>query len=111
WPIKIESQFRKNTVFQDLLGGVLVERLAWTGPAKITVPAGSHISPGRRGRMKRSPALLPVLGWPAGTTIDTAPDWRWRLKLVRDTRTGGQNGAPPDPPPLATDINPAASFA
>ena len=111
WPIKIESQFRKNTVFQDLLGGVLVERLAWTGPAKITVPAGSHISPGRRGRMKRSPALLPVLGWPAGTTIDTAPDWRWRLKLVRDTRTGGQNGAPPDPPPLATDINPGASFA
>jgi hypothetical protein len=63
WPIKIESQFRKNTVFQDLLGGVLVERLAWDGAAKITVPAGVHISPGRRGRMKRSPSLLPVLGW------------------------------------------------
>ena len=111
WPLYIESQFRKNTVFQDLLAGVLVERLAWNGAAKITVPAGSHISPGRRGRMKRSPSLLPVLGWPTGTVIDTAPDWRWRLKLVRDTRTGGQNGAPPDPPVLAAEIAPAASFA
>ena len=110
WPIKVESQFRKNTVFQDLLGGVLVERLAWNGTAKITVPAGSHIGPGRRARMRRSPALLPVIGWPAGTIVDTAPDWRWRLKLVRDTRTGGQNGAPPDPPLLASDINPASSF-
>ncbi len=111
WEMYLESQFRKSTAFQDLLGGVLVERVAWNGAAKVNVPAGLHIGPGRRARMKRSPALLPVIGWPAGTTVTGTPDWRWRLKLVRDTRTGGVNGAPPDPPPLASDIIPSASFA
>ena len=111
WPMAIESQFRKSAVFQNLLGGVLVERVAWNGEAKITLPDNARVGPGRRGRMKRSPSLLPVIGWPAGTTMSDPPDWRWRLKLVRDIRTGGQNGAPPDPPTMSPDVDPDTSFA
>lgn len=102
WPLAAESQFRKNTVFQDLLRGVLVERVAWEKEAPITLPTGVAIGPGRRARMKRSPALLPVIGWPAGTTITEEPDWRWRLRLVRDARPPTPGG-PFEPPPLSGD--------
>jgi hypothetical protein len=103
WPSVAETAFRSNTLLQDLAKGVLVERLAWHGPAKINPPPDA-IGPGRRARMKRTPALLPSAGWPAGTTLTGPPDWSWRLTLVSDTRTGGENGAPPDPPHLPDEV-------
>lgn len=117
WPLAAEGNIRKNTILQDLLSGgmdstgVVAERMAWTGPAQMTLPLQPVVGPGRRARMGRSPALLPVIGWPAGTTIDAPPNWGWRLRLVRDLRTGGANGAPADPPTLAADIDPAAPFS
>jgi hypothetical protein len=71
---------------QGLLRGLPVERLAWKGEAPITVPAGANISPGRRARMLRSPALVPADGWPEGTVATETPDWRWRSSLLRDER-------------------------
>ncbi len=108
WPQDVEGQFRRNTVLQDLWTGVLVERLGWAGAGKLTLPAGAHIGPGRRARLKRSPALVPVTGWPAGTTVAEDPDWRWRIRLVSDVRTKAQGG-PADPPLLAADLPTGAS--
>ena len=108
WPMSAASNIRRSSVLQDLVKGILVERLGWDGAAPVTVPGDKHVGPGRRARMNRSPALLPTAGWPAGTTMDKPADWRWRVRLVSDRRPGGQgDGAPDDPPALAgADIDP-----
>ncbi|MEO6526674.1 MAG: hypothetical protein ABIP93_08640 [Gemmatimonadaceae bacterium] len=63
-------------------------RLGWDGPSSMLLPSEVFISPGRRSRLTRSPAIVPADGWPAGTNFpdDKPPDWRWRLSLVRDLR-------------------------
>jgi hypothetical protein len=71
---------------QGMLRGEPVERLAWKESAAITLPAGSAITPGRRARMLRKPALVPAAGWPADSAITIPPDWRWRAQLLRDER-------------------------
>ena len=71
---------------QGLLRGEPQSRLAWKGEAAIDLPAGTNIPPGRRARMLRTPALVPAAGWPAGTTVTSGPDWRWRAQMLRDER-------------------------
>jgi hypothetical protein len=113
WPLSAQSAFRSNAMLQDYQRGIVAERLGWNGAAKITVTPGAHIGPGRRARMKRSPALLPAAGWPTGTVFSDAagPNWRWRMYLGRDQRPAGTPGAPAAPPPLpGGDLNPASSF-
>jgi hypothetical protein len=75
---------------QGLLRGEPQARLGWKKTAAIDLPAGSHIAPGRRARMLRTPALVPAGGWPAGSTVTAGPDWRWRARVLRDERTHGE---------------------
>ena len=89
---------------QQLLRGLPLERLGWSGKSSITVPPGKAISPARRSRMKTSPAVVPAGGWPAGTTItaDKPPDFRFRLTPLRDDRprselTHPEHSQPPLP--------------
>ncbi len=84
----VEAMLRSNALLQRYQAGVNPELLAWKEKAPVELPGGAHIGPGRRARMKRSPSLLPSRGWPSGTTVpaDKQPDWRWRLKLIRDIR-------------------------
>jgi hypothetical protein len=86
----LQVLIRALPIGQRLLRGQPREVLAWKGPAPIKMPAGTHIAPGRRARMLRSPALLPNNGWPKDTTVDHPPDWRWRATVLRDSRTGSQ---------------------
>jgi hypothetical protein len=111
WPVEIEGLFRKQTVLQDMLSRTVVERVAWNGPAKVRLPPNALVGPGRRSRMQRSPALLPATGWPLGTIETTPADWRWRVRIVADTRATGSGGRPPPPavvPP--TDIGTTGSI-
>jgi hypothetical protein len=71
---------------QQLLRGVPAERIAWEGDHGVVLPAGASIRPGRRARLRRKPTMLPAGGWPAGTTVNRTPDWRWRLEVNRDDR-------------------------
>jgi len=84
----VKLLLRQNAFLQTVGTGFSADRLAWSGPSSITVPPDRFVSPGRRGRMRRSPALLPASGWPSGTSFGPGdpPHWRWRLKLVRDAR-------------------------
>jgi hypothetical protein len=80
---------RQNAMLQRVETEFATARLAWNGPSSLIVPPGQFVSPGRRSRMKRSPALLPADGWPAATAFpsDKPPDWRWRLTVQRDRRS------------------------
>jgi hypothetical protein len=80
---------RQNAFLQNLETGYSVARIAWNDPSPIKLPAGAFVSPGRRGRIARSPSLLPAAGWPENTVIPPGaapPDWRWRLRVQRDAR-------------------------
>ena len=95
---------RTLRIGQQLIRGVPCERLGWDGDNGVVLPAGASIRPGRRGRLRRKPAILPAQGWPAGTTVagDKPPDWRWRLEVVRDERPHAALPAgAPDIPVLA----------
>jgi hypothetical protein len=77
---------RNVALLQGHAKGAGAERVAWDDKAPIKVPPDSIVSPGRLARAFRSPALLNAQGWPAGTTVERAPDWSWRIQLVEDER-------------------------
>ncbi|MCB1725295.1 MAG: hypothetical protein KDJ39_16545 [Gammaproteobacteria bacterium] len=80
---------RQNPFLQVVETGFAFAQLAWAeGPAPITLPADGFVSPGRRSRIRRSPALLPANDWPPDTGVQPGkpPDWRWRLRVLRDPR-------------------------
>jgi hypothetical protein len=88
---QIKLLARENPFLQNLETGFSVARLAWNNASPIKLPADAFVSAGRRGRIARSPSLLPADGWPDGTSIpsDGAPDWRWRITVERDSRPDG----------------------
>jgi hypothetical protein len=83
---------RQAAVLQRYEKGDAAERLYWVKSPKISIPADAHVSPGRRARLARSPAVVPAAGWPASVSVppNKMPDGRWRLSLVRDARTIAQ---------------------
>jgi hypothetical protein len=50
-----------------------------------------------RSKLKEEPTLLPTLGWPEDTTINSAqrPDWSWRVEPIFDLRADEAR-----PPPI-----------
>jgi hypothetical protein len=108
---------KSDALLQRYEAGQNPELLGWDGESSIQLPAGAKIAPGRRARLHHSPSLVPAGGWPAGSSIPAdagkQPNWRWRLKLVRDERTDVQLPAEgPHPPPYGgpeLDLGNAAS--
>lgn len=97
----VENLIRANALGQRLQAiGLPAVRLAWKDAAapNVALPAGSSVRPGIRARLNHDPVLVPGNGWPIGTTIATDPDWRWRLDLVRDTRTDADRPTALGPP-------------
>jgi hypothetical protein len=70
--------------------GASPERLGWNKSASdlVTLPAGKQPAAALDHRMQLSPALLPTLGWPEGTTENAAkpPDFAWRAEVIVDQR-------------------------
>jgi hypothetical protein len=95
---------RQNAFLQNLETGFSIARLAWNDPSPIKLPDGAFVSPGRRGRIARSPSLLPAGGWPENTVLpegSAPPDWRWRLRVQRDARAEVARPPALRPPVLA----------
>lgn len=86
WPSAARSGLRMMRIGQHALRGVPAERLGWKAGHGIQLPPAASIRPGRRGRLLRTPVIVPAGDWPAGTTVGTQPDWRWRLEVARDVR-------------------------
>lgn len=93
-------------------------RLGWDDPldllGNVTVPGGA-IPRQLRALLRRSPAVIPVEGWPAGTALAVAPEWAWRMSLIEDVRPddSSPDARPADGRigPIAPDINPGAPDA
>jgi hypothetical protein len=65
------------------------ERLGWLdhkkSPEPVKPPDKARTS-FLNGKLKKSPVIIPVLGWPAGTEIGREPDWSWRIENALDQR-------------------------
>jgi hypothetical protein len=69
-----------------------------------------------RGRLRRSPVLLPDQGWRNPHALTRSPDWVWELDEVRDERPAAERPpltrppqlTEPDIPPLPVDPPPPA---
>jgi hypothetical protein len=98
---------------QRLLQGRPVERLGWDGDHGVVLPAGASIRPGRRGRLRRKPAVLPADGWPTGTTLDPAKpaDVRYRISVLREERPGPALGVGAPIPPALPAWNPTDAIS
>jgi hypothetical protein len=66
-----------------------MSRLGWDSPidlvGNINVPGGA-VPTTLRALLRRTPTVIPVEGWPAGTTLSIPPEWAWRTSLVKDER-------------------------
>jgi hypothetical protein len=78
------------------------ERMGWfkKPPDPIVLGEGktaADIPREYRSKLKDEPTLLPTLGWPENTTINTSqrPDWSWRVEPIFDLRADAAR-----PPPI-----------
>jgi len=65
------------------------ERLGWLDhkikPEPLKIPDKSKVS-FMNGKLKKSPVIIPVNGWPIGTKTGRKPDWSWRIENIVDNR-------------------------
>ena len=84
------EQFLISGLIQKLLGSLFYpgRRLGWKSKLglQLTNPGGIRNPPKHRVRLRKEPVLLPTEGWPAGTTANKQPDWRWTLSIMKDER-------------------------
>lgn len=68
---------------------IRAERLGWhkhdINPDPLDLPVDSKSS-FLFAKLKTSPVIIPVNGWPLGTKIGRNPDWSWRIENVLDIR-------------------------
>jgi hypothetical protein len=79
---------RSFSILQKMIRAKIgAEKLAWenNSPIPMQLPSGSDVSPRLRGLLRKSPVLVPTIGW-RGATTARDPDWAWRVCPVRDER-------------------------
>jgi hypothetical protein len=88
--------------------GLGKRQLAWdsaTPDVLADSPTGERLS--LRGRLHRSPVLLPDTGWVAAHPLARPPDWVWELQQVMDVRPAAQRPEATRPPELSEPDVPA----
>lgn len=90
WSEQIKRALETETVQRLLHGAIYPQsRLGWDSPldvqGNLSVP-GNAIPRKMRALLRRTPMVIPIEGWPAGTSISVNPDWSWRMSLVKDNR-------------------------
>jgi hypothetical protein len=67
-----------------------IARLGYNATAAdlLKLPPNTRPAPALRDRLRKTPVLLPIEGWPPGTNENAAkpPDWAWRMDIIRDER-------------------------
>lgn len=72
-----------------LRNNINAERLGWfnhkINPVPLILPSKSKVT-FLNNKLKKSPVIIPVNGWPVGTKTGRDPDWSWRIENVIDYR-------------------------
>jgi hypothetical protein len=113
------EQFFIGGLIQKLLGSLFYpgNRLGWKSRVGLTLsnPGGVRNPPKHRVRLRQEPVLLPTDGWPANTTANKEPDWRWTLNIMKDERPDDASAdARPDNiqvKSFSPDVNPLVNAA
>ncbi|RIW12963.1 hypothetical protein D0X99_17880 [Algoriphagus lacus] len=50
------------------------------------VSTSGAVTPRNRQRLRHTVATIPIEGWTPGATVNPAPDWRWKLKVLKDMK-------------------------
>ena len=86
-------QFLLNTArLQQIMARNMMptERLGWKNDLgnlnPFNVPGGTKLPPNTRGRLARTPLVVTPEDLPAGVTLNTPPEWSWRLLVETDER-------------------------
>lgn len=111
WMPIVRALFSRFSFLQGAMKGLIpAERLGWNAkdPRPITSPLESTW-PSLRARLRRSPVVAPVRGWPDGTTQARDPDWAWRIDMLIDRRQDSDRPAEVRPQSIATPLDPAHS--
>jgi PhoD-like phosphatase len=79
---------RLQQVFGE--GLVPAERFGWKNNLvnlnPFNIPAGKRLPLNQRARLHRTPLVVTKEGMPVGTTLNTPPEWKWRLQIEVDER-------------------------
>lgn len=81
----------KSAVVQRILTsfGDGLSKFGWKNKL---VSTGGDVTARNRQRLRKVIAAMPLEGWTPGATVNPAPDWRWKLKVLKD-----KNGLEDDP--------------
>lgn len=122
WKPKVTAFF-KSIGWVDALQrfGLPAGQLGWAQSSPAVLDASAE-TPIQRGRVRRSPVLLPTKGWKQAHPLGRPPEWLWNIELIADTRPiadryettlDRQKAAPPDlvGPDLPPFPNPPATPA
>jgi hypothetical protein len=89
-PSYIQKASQHFVIVQKILRqNIRAERLGWhnhkINPDPLIFPDDSKTS-FLNDKLKKSPVIIPVNGWPEGTKTGRDPDWSWRIENVTDYR-------------------------
>ncbi len=80
-----------------LRNNINAERLGWfnhkINPDPLILPEKSKVS-FLNNKLKKSPVIIPVNGWPQGTVKGRDPDWSWRIENIVDDRKESERPSP-----------------
>jgi hypothetical protein len=109
-------QFLLNTArLQQIMARNMMpaERFGWKNELgnlnPLNIPGGTKLPPNTRGRLARAPLVVTPEDLPAGVTLNTPPEWSWRLLVETDERPDDTSpGARPQKvrvPPVTPDVD------
>ena len=77
----------KSALIQQILSSFVngVSKLGWFNKT-VTSSNSNKVTPRNRQRLLKSTVTIPVEGWTPGITLNPVPDFRWRLKVLKDER-------------------------
>jgi hypothetical protein len=112
------TQFLLSTArLQQVFGKGLVpaERFGWKNNLvnlnPFNVPGGKRLPLTQRARLHRTPLVVTKDGMPSGVTLNTPPEWKWRLQIEVDERPDDNSGGARPEAVRVKSLEPDVNFA
>ncbi|OOG76737.1 hypothetical protein B0E43_07020 [Algoriphagus sp. A40] len=75
----------KSAVVQRILTsfGDGLSKFGWKNKL---ISTNGAVTPRNRQRLRHTTATVPIEGWTPGSTVNPAPDWRWKVQVLKDKK-------------------------